>query len=230
MSVADANGGAPEEAFFAGAPATEETTSFRFVLPRKATIPSDGETHNVSLALSDEKAELAYYALPKRVQSAFLKAKLKNPFAFPLIPGSVNLYLDGKLSGSAWINETVVAGGDLELALGSDETLGVERKLEKKDTGYAGLLSKEKSVEYTYHITLTNGKSKEVKLQVEDQFPVSQNDKIKVVRLLPKSSDAEIDEKGKVVWTVALAPGAKKTLTLSFRIEFPQDMKVQGLE
>ncbi len=230
MAVADANGAMQEEAFFGGATASEEATSFRFLLPRRVTIPSDGETHNISLASSEKEAEFTYYAIPKQVQTAFLKTKLQNPFDFPLMTGSVNLYLDGRLSGNAFIRETVVAGGDLELALGADETVKIERKLEKKDTGYAGLLSKSKSVTYTYHITLTNGKSKEVKLILEDQFPVSQNEKITVVQLAPKPSEAEIDEKGKVIWRVTLAPEAAKRIPLSFRVEYAQDLSVQGLE
>lgn len=230
MAVADAAGGAADEQFYAGPEVTEESASFRFVLPRKASIPSDGETHNLSLAQSEQEAEFTYYAIPKRVQSAFLKAKLKNPFAFPLIPGAVNLYLDGKLSGNAMIREAVVAQGNLELALGTDESLQVERKLEKKDTGYAGLLSKEKSVEYAYQITVTNGKSKEITLLLEDQFPVSQNEKIKVVQIRPNGSDAQIDDKGKIVWTISLNPGQKKVVPLSFRVEYAQDLSVQGLE
>jgi len=83
----------------------EENTSFSFVIPRKVDIISDGQPHRVSIAKSNEEAKYTWFSIPKLVQNAFLKATMKNPFAFPLLSGSISVFFDQKLVGTTSINE-----------------------------------------------------------------------------------------------------------------------------
>jgi len=218
-----------DEMLFRETEVVEENSSFSFVLPRKVDIVSDGQPHKVSLAKSVAEAKYSWFTIPKLVQNAFLKATMKNPFSFPLLAGSINVFVDQKLVGTTFIHQTILSEGELELSLGIDEGIKIERKLKNKQTEYAGLLSKETTVNFEYLIEITNGKSKEVSLDLNDQFPVSRNEKIKVENQAPKGGDVIVDEEGKISWKITLAPGAKKSFSVKFSVSYPKDLTVTGL-
>ena len=207
----------------------EENTSFSFVLPRKVDIVSDGQPHKILVTNSIADAVLTYFTIPKLVQNAFLKAKLKNPFQFPLLTGPIGVFFEQKLVGTTSLNETVLPDGEINLSLGIDEGIKIERKLQKKNTDYAGIFSKETKVAYEYVIEMTNGKSKEVTIDLNDQFPISRNEKIKVEMEAPKSGDATINDEGIISWKVTLPPGAKKSIPIKYSISYPKDVTVTGL-
>jgi uncharacterized protein (TIGR02231 family) len=218
-----------EDNLFKQTVVNEENTSFSFVLPRKVNIISDGQPHKVSISKSNTDAVYSWLTIPKLVQNAMLKATMKNPFSFPLLNGPINVYFDQKLVGTAYINEAVLPEGELKISMGIDEGIKIERKLLKKYTDYAGLLSKETTVFYEYAIEITNGKSKEVSIDLNDQFPISRNEKIKVEMETPKEKDATINEEGIITWKVKLAPGAKKTIPVKFSVSYPKDLNISGL-
>ncbi|MCX6239036.1 MAG: mucoidy inhibitor MuiA family protein [Bacteroidia bacterium] len=207
----------------------EENTSFSFVLPRKVDIVSDGQPHRVSIAKSNADAKYTWFTIPKLVQNAFLKASMKNPFSFPLLSGPISVFFDQKLVGTASVNEVILPEGEMELSLGIDEGIKIERKLQKKYTDYAGVLRKETTVYFEYAIEITNGKSKEITLDLNDQFPLSRNEKIKVEMEAPKGGEATVDDEGKISWKITLAPGAKKSIPLKFSVTYPKDMRISGL-
>jgi uncharacterized protein (TIGR02231 family) len=207
----------------------EENTSFSFVLPRKVDIVSDGQPHRVSIAKANADAKYTWFTIPKLVQNAFLKASMKNPFSFPLLSGPISVFFDQKLVGTASVNEVILPEGEMELSLGIDDGIKIERKLLKKYTDYAGVIKRETTVYFEYAIEITNGKSKEVTLDLNDQFPLSRNEKIKVEMEAPKGGEATVDDEGKISWKITLAPGAKKSIPLKFSVTYPKDMTVSGL-
>lgn len=218
-----------EEAMFKETEIQEENTSFTFVLPRKVDIVSDGQPHRVSIAKSTKEAKYSWFTIPKLIQNAFLKASMKNPFSFPLLSGPISVFFDQKLVGTASVNTPILADGELEISLGVDEGIRIERKLLKKYTDYAGLLTKETTVIFEYAIMITNGKSKEITLDLNDQFPVSRNEKIRVELQAPKSDEAVVNEEGKISWKITLSPGAKKTIPVKFSVSYPKELNISGL-
>ena len=214
---------------FKKAEINEENTSFSFVLPRKVDIVSDGQPHKILVTNSIADAVLTYFTVPKLVQNAFLKANMKNPFQFPLLTGPIGVFFDQKLVGTTSLTETVLPDGEIDLSLGIDDGIKIERKLQKKNTDYAGIFSKETKIAYEYVIELTNGKNKEVKIDLNDQFPISRNEKIKVEMEAPKGGDATVSDEGIISWKITLAPGAKKTIPVKYSIAYPKDVTVTGL-
>ncbi len=207
-----------------------ETTSFSFIIPKKVTVPSDGQPHRVLVASSEKEAEFSYFAIPKLSKYAYLKAHFKNPFLFPLLEGKMNVFLDGRFVSAVSSGKTISPDEEMKLSLGIDEGIKIERKLEKKFTEYAGLISKETKVNYAYRHELANTKDKEIMISLHDHFPVSRNEKIKVFLEAPGKDEAEISSEGIITWKVKLASGEKKNLALKFRVEYPKDMTVTGLE
>jgi uncharacterized protein (TIGR02231 family) len=207
-----------------------ETTSFSFIIPRKVSIPSDSQPHRVMIASSKKEAVFSYYAIPKLSKYAYLRADFKNPFAFPLLPGRINIFLDGRLVSTSSSEGTIPPEEDINLSLGIDEAIKIERKLQKKFTEYAGVISKDTKVNYEYASEFVNAKEKAVTITVNDNFPVSRNEKIKVDLLAPKKEEVEISDEGVITWKLKLAPGEKKDLALRFRVEYSKELNITGLE
>lgn len=226
----EARGAEQDELSFQETQVKSETTSFSFIIPQKVTIPSDYQPHRVLIASSEKEAEFTYSAIPKLSKYAYLKANFKNPFLFPLLSGKMNVFLDGRLVSASSSDKTISPDEDIKLSLGVDEGITIERKLKKKFTEYSGIISKETKVNYKYAHELVNAKDKEIIITINDNFPVSRNEKIKVELEAPKKDEAEISADGIITWKVKLAPGEKTNLALKFRVEYPKDLSVTGLE
>lgn len=208
----------------------EEISSFTFILPKKSYIPSDGKPHSVIITTATNDVLLNYSAAPKLSSYVYLNGSFKNPFSYPITSGIANIYIDGKFVNKVNLKEQILPGEVMDLSLGIDESIKIERKLAEKFTEYTGILSKEKRINYKYEIEVINGKKTEVTLNLRDQFPVSRNEKIKVIRELPKEEEAKIGEDGIIQWELKLKPAEKKTLKVKFSIEAPKDMEINGLE
>lgn len=229
MMLMESKAPAPESSFEEAAIETG-MTSFSFVIPRKTDIPSDGQPHKIFLISGTKEAKLTYYAVPKLSQYAYLKANSKNPFSFPFLPGQMNIFLDERLVSSTEQTDTILPDEEIDLSLGVDEGIKIERKLQKKFTDYAGVFSKDTKVRYEFTIDIANGKGKEISIDVVDQAPVSRNEKIKVELESPKKDDAKITDDGLLTWNLRLAIQEKKTLNVKFTVEHPKDLKITGLE
>jgi uncharacterized protein (TIGR02231 family) len=207
-----------------------EATSFSFLLPGKLTIPSDNQLHRVNIAALSTKARLEDSAVPKISGRAYLTAYFKNPFLFVSSSGVMNVFLDGRFVSAALVARQVLPEGDMEISCGVDEGVKVERKLLKKFTEYSGMLSQGIDVLYEFATTVVNGKSREIALTLNDHFPVSRNEKIKVLTESPTKEEAAIAEDGMISWRLILKPGETKTLKTKFSVAYPKGTTVRGLE
>jgi len=207
-----------------------ETSSFSFALPGKVDVPSDNQPHKILIASADKDSKFNYYAVPKLSKYSYLRADIKNPFPFPLVEGPMSVFLDNRLVGTASLNKTILADEDMSLSLGVDEGIKVEKKLVRKFTEYSGAFTKETKVLFEYVIEIINGKDRDIALTVNDNVPVSRNEKIKVEIESPKKEEAKISEDGILTWDLKLAKGEKKSLHIKFSVEYPKNLRITGLE
>ncbi len=206
-----------------------EPTSFNFKLKQRLEIPSDDRPHRVFISSFSETVPFVYYAVPKLSRYAYLRTRLRNNFAFPILPGRVNVFIDGKYVSSSSFNK-ILPGDSFDVSFGIDEAVRVERRLKKKFTEYTGIVGKNVKISYEYEIEVQNGKGREITIEVKDNFPVSRNEKIKVVLESPKGEECEIGDDGIIRWRFNLPVGGKKILNIRFYVEYPKDLKVVGLE
>ncbi len=210
--------------------AEESTTYFSFLLPGVLSIPSDGESSRILIAREQTASERTYSAIPRYSQAVYLKSVFRNPFAYPLLPGSLHVFYDQKLAGSIYLAKNILPEEEMNASLGVDESLQVIRKLHNKYTEYAGLMNRDTKISYEYLISLSNGKNKAVSLEIMDNLPLSQNEKIKINTEAPKQAEAEISEAGLITWKTELLPAENKELWVKFSVEFPKEVSVTGLE
>ncbi len=204
-----------------------EMTSVSFKLP-KSSIPSDNQFHKIFLSSLSQNVEFSYYAVPKLSKYAYLTASLKNEFKFPILPGEVRIYIDGKYVSTSSLNK-ILPDETFDLFLGVDEGVKVERKLKRKFTEFTSF-GRNKKISYEYEIEIENGKGRDIKIEVKDNYPVSRNEKIKVVLESPSEGEAKIESDGIITWGIGLRPREKKVLKVKFYIEHPKDLPVTGLE
>ncbi len=203
-------------------------TSVNFKL-QKLSIPSDNQLHKVFLSSFSSEVPLVYYAVPKLSRYAYLRASLKNEFSFTILPGEARIFIDGRYVSTSSLKK-ILPGEIFNLSFGVDGGIKVDRRLKKKFTEYTGAFGRNKKISYEYEIEVENGKMRDVLIEVKDNFPVSRNEKIKVVLESPSEKEAEIGSDGIVTWRINLKSGEKKVLILKFYIEHPKDIEVVGLE
>ncbi len=194
-----------------------------FAPKEKLTVPSDNKPRLIKLKSFTLKADYQYYAVPPKSTFAFLVCKIKDWEKLNLIPGMASIYFNNAYVGRSFLN-TAVASKFLLISLGRDERIRMERKKVKdfKETNFLG--SKiTRSIEYL--IKVKNNKSKKINLIVEDQIPVSKNEKI-VIELQNKDYDSFNPKTGTVNWRVELGAFAEKTIRLKFTIKYPADKKI----
>ena len=203
--------------------------STTFEIPTAYSIPSDNNPHKVTIAADLLPVKFEYTSIPKADQKVFLKGKIINTKDYPLLNGEINVFVDNDFINRTSLN-TVVPTDTLELALGIDEKIKVERIRINRFVESKGLFGGDRSITYDYEIRLTNNRATEENVLVLDQVPVAMNEEIKITLLEPSKDKAVIKNNQNVEWNVNLKPGEKKTIPFKYVVEFPADIEIYGLE
>ena len=204
-------------------------TSASFKISAPATVPSDNSPQKIPVTSAKLTATPEYLTVPKRLTAAFLTSKVFNTSEFPLLAGTMNVFLDGTFVATSALR-TVMPGEKFDLALGADEGIAVKHKRVQRFTEDTGLTSSGKRITYEYLLTIQNNKRTSERVIVTDQIPVSRNEKILVKLLQPAEKEIKPAADGTLKWTLDLKPAEKRELTLKFSVDYPNEVQVTGLE
>ncbi len=198
-------------------------------LPHRVTVVADGRPYWSPVDAVEAKATGKLVAIPKLRPYVFRMVSLKNPAAYPLLEGRVHSFRGGSYVGDT--NVTFKGAGEpMEVSLGIDEELHVERKtLTDRDRG-AGFLSSTKHLARAYRITVKNRSKTREKVEVRENIPVSKIDDVKV-ELLAAGTTAgyQLDAKrGFLAWTLDLSPGTEKEVNVAYEVHLPEDWKASN--
>jgi len=218
----------PREAELDKAALLESGVHLNFEIKRSVSIPSDGAPHKVPIDSQKLKAEFDYAAVPKLKEAVFLRSSLKNTLAYPLLPGSADLFIVQDFVGAAQV-PYVAANDEAKLFFGEDGQIKVTYEQVKREKLNPGFLGNSEKLRLTYRITVQNLRKNEAKVELLDQLPVSQNDKIQVKDITIQPAQAKKDDQGILTWNLTLAPQEKKVITLEFTVEYPKDARIIGL-
>jgi uncharacterized protein (TIGR02231 family) len=211
--------------------ATVEQRGFSAVykVPGNTTVPSDGEPHRTTISRQEMTAKAEFTATPKLMPGAFVKAKVQNANAAPLLPGPLNVFMGNDFIGSSQLS-LVGPEGAFDVFLGKDDGIKVQRKDKVRKEETSGLLQKSRLIKTGYTIEVENMKRTEVAITVKDQIPVSSISQIRVrtTGVDPKPSK-DTKETGELAWEIKLKPKEKKTITVDLEIEAPLDTPLIGI-
>jgi uncharacterized protein (TIGR02231 family) len=204
----------------------ETQLAVEFTPSLKYSIPSDNKQHSVAIKDYSIKADYEYYAVPKLDNNAFLVALLTNWGEYNLLPGEANIYFENSYVGKTHINPETTKD-TLAVSLGRDEDITVSRE-QLKDFTEDKFLSGDIERTFAYEIKMKNNKKGMVKLTVEEQIPISQQEDI-TVKVIELSGGKYNQENGELKWNVNVDAGKSVTKKLVFSVRYPKEKQIQGL-
>ncbi len=200
-----------------------------FRIPGRVSLGAAEGAKSLKIAATTVPADLAVRAAPVMDPTAFLEASFKQADDTALLPGKVAIYRDGVFVGRGKI--TASAKDDIvRLGFGADDKVRIERAVLKRNEGSAGLLvTTSKTDERSFKTTVRNGHDFPIKVAIEDQLPVSENEDI-VVEMLPATTPPTAsnirDKRGVLEWSFDAKPGEAKDINFAWRIRWPKDKGV----
>ncbi len=206
--------------------AVETQLSVEFTPLLKYSIPSDNKQHSVAIKDYSVKANYEYYAVPKLDNNAFLVAQLSNWSEYNLLPGEANIYFENSYIGKTYINPETTKD-TLFVSLGRDENISVSRE-QQKDFTEDKFLSSDIERTFAYEIKVKNNKKAAVKITVEEQIPVSQQEDI-TVKPIELFDGKYKKETGGLKWDLNLDAGKSTAKKFVFSVRYPKDKQIQGL-
>ncbi len=202
----------------------EQAVNVQFNITKGFSIASDGEKKILEIQRTESKANYRYVSVPKLDSKAFLIASVNEWDKNVLLAGEANIFLDGAFVTKTFIDPMTI-DDSLDLSFGNDEGIKVERKM-VKDMSSKKTLGSSKRIMQAYEITVRNSKSKPIKIQVQDQVPLTTDKDIQVNHT---ANEATYDaETGKLTWNYVIAPSETKKMSFQFEVKYPKNKVLQG--
>jgi uncharacterized protein (TIGR02231 family) len=158
-----------------------------------------------------------------------LKAAIRNTTDAPLLAGIASIFSNDDYVALSQL-KTIAPNESFEAYLGIDPSIKIERKLVNKFTDYTGTFTKNVRVSYEFSYALENNRKSEQTVAVQENIPISQNEKILVDQIEPSEKELRRDDRGILTWTIQMKPSEKRSWKLKFNVEYPQGITVSGLE
>jgi hypothetical protein len=182
------------------------------------TVLSDGKDYALKIREATVPVDYLYFAIPKLDNDVFLTARIAGWNQLNLLSGKSSIYYQGTFIGEGYIEDEQTSD-TLDLSLGRDRDIVVTRK-GNKERIERKVLGKNIKETLSWDIEIKNNKNEEIKLVLEDQFPLAENKDIEIE--LIEISAAEADEKtGKLSWELEMDAGEKKSIQLTYSIKYP---------
>src|SRR5450755_1182130 len=200
-----------------------------FKIPGRVSLGASEGAKSLRVATATIVPELAVHSVPVMDPTAFLEASFVQSEDAPLLPGRVAIYRDGVFVGRG---QMAAASKDetVRLGFGADDKVKVERSVVKRNEGSAGLiLTTSKTDERAFKTAIRNGHDFPIRIAIEDQLPVSENEDIQVEMLpatTPPIATNLRDKRGVLEWAFEAKPGEVRDIAFAWRVRWPKDKGV----
>ncbi|WP_375778820.1 mucoidy inhibitor MuiA family protein [Bradyrhizobium sp. ma5] len=197
-----------------------------FKIPGRVSVTANEGAKSLRISTAMITPDLAIRAVPVIDPTAFLEASFVQADDAPLLPGLVAIYRDGIFVGRSRM-ATAAKDETVRLGFGADDKVKIERAVVKRNEGSAGLIvTTSKTDERAFKTTVRNGHDFPIKVAIQDQLPVSENDDI-VVEMLPSSTPATTtnlrDKRGVLEWAFEAKAGEVRDINFAWRMRWPKD-------
>ena len=117
----------------------------------------------------------------------------------------------------------------MRLGFGADDKVKIERAVVKRNEGSTGLIVTSKTDERAFKTIVRNGHDFAIKVAIEDQLPISENDDI-VVEMLPSTTPPTTtnlrDKRGVLEWAFEAKAAEVREINFAWRVRWPKDKGV----
>ena len=200
-----------------------------FRIPGRVSLGASEGAKSLRVSTASIAPELAVRAVPVRDPTAFLEARFVQGEDAPLLPGRVAIYRDGVFVGRGQMT-SAAKGEPVRLGFGADDKIKIERTVVKRNEGSAGLIvTTSKTDERSFKTTVRNGHDFPIRIAIEDQLPVSENEEIQVEMLpstTPPTATNLRERRGVLEWAFDAKPGEVKDIAFAWRVRWPKDKGV----
>lgn len=200
-----------------------------FRIPGRVSVGAAEDATSLRVSTATIAPDLSVRSAPVRDPTAFLEASFVQAEDAPLLPGRVAIYRDGMFIGRG---QMAAAGKDetVRLGFGADDKVRIERSVVKRNEGSAGLIvTTSKTDERAFKTSVRNGHDFPIRIAVEDQLPVSENEEIQVEMLpstTPPTTSNLRDRRGVLEWAFEAKPGEVRDIAFAWRVRWPKDKGV----
>lgn len=201
----------------------KQQTSTEFQITMPYSIPSDKQPYDVTMVEYLVPASYQYYAVPKLSSDVFLMARMSDWQNYHLLNGKANIFFKGIYQGESLLDLESV-GDTINLSVGRDKDISISRELQKDYSSRTFSGSTRKEIK-SWLITVKNHKVTPVSLLVEDQYPISRGDEIKV-EVVEVGQAKNDNVAGKLTWEIVLQAGESKKLPLTYQVRYPSGKKM----
>ncbi len=198
-------------------------TNLEYDIQIPYSIPSDGEDYNIKIKEVSMDVEYIYHAIPRLDNDVFLTAEITDWSELNLLSGKSSIYYLGTFSGNSYI-DVQQTDDTMSISLGRDRNIIITREGKKElyDKQVVGRNIRETRA---WEIIVRNNKSVKIRINIEDQYPLSDR-KSYVVELL-ESSNAKVNKRnGALSWEIELEPSEKKVLNFQYSVKYPKYMNL----
>lgn len=199
-------------------------------IPGRVDVPADQSASKYLIQEHALEAELSVLAVPKLGPQAYLLADVTYGGEDALLPGPVAVFRDGAFIGKSRLDLTR-SGEEVQLSFGIDDRVRVEYQLVEGQRSSEGIISRDRRIERIYKVSVANLHKRPMAIEIQDQLPVSRDERIEVELLddstEPTARDLE-DRTGVLAWRYDYAPGEEKKITFGYAVEFPEEVSVYG--
>ena len=200
-----------------------------FRIPGRVSLGANEGAKSLRVSTATIAPDLSVRSAPVRDPSAYLEASFKQAEDAPLLPGRISIYRDGGFVGRG---QMAAAGKDetVRLGFGADDKVKVERSVVRRNEGSAGLIvTTAKTDERSFKTVIRNGHDFPIRIAIEDQLPVSENEDIQVEMLpstTPPTATNLRDKRGVLEWAFEARPGEARDIAFAWRVRWPKDKGV----
>jgi len=200
-----------------------------FRIPGRVSLGASEGAKSLRVSTAMIAPDLAVRSAPVRDPTAFLEARFVQGEDAPLLPGRVSIYRDGVFVGRGQMT-SAGKGEPVRLGFGADDKVKIERTVVKRNEGSSGLIvTTSKTDERSFKTTVRNGHDFPIRIAIEDQLPVSENEEIQVEMLpvtTPPTATNLRDRRGVLEWAFEAKPGEVKDIAFAWRVRWPKDKGV----
>jgi uncharacterized protein (TIGR02231 family) len=214
-------------------PDSPDGFDYAYVCATPVDVPSKKKYTGIPVCRQPVDIHIRYVAVPREAPEVFRVARIRNPLQSPLLPGPVDLYLDGDFFITAAM-KVVAPLGKEDLGLGVEQAVKVARNTFFEEES-SGALKGKLVLKHDIEIEVINNLSRDIDLEVRERVPVKRDgdEDVEIALRDAKPPWEEYDKppehiRGRYHWQVRLAAGEKRSLRAGYDVRISARQEIVG--
>ncbi len=198
-----------------------------------ASVPADGHLARVPVAKGAFSATFEFRSVPSASMDVYREAVFENPFAFPVLGGPAQIFVEGNLVASSELEPTD-RGGTVRVGTGVEERFKIARNVRVTEET-AGLLGGSLAVRHDVSIEVSSTMGFDADVHVFERIPVTEDKavEIEVLAMRPEAERYDQASRGHPVkggrrFVLRVPSGGRQSCELSYELGFSSKLEIAG--